>query len=234
MPYCVNCGVELDENARRCPLCDTPVYHPDALHAADEKSFFAEKKEEIVPVSNRELALLISAMLISVAVCCSVLNFFLRTSHTWSLYVTGAAVMLWIWFVLPLVARRIPPWVALPIDVGAVGLYVFLMAIDLNGMVWFRGLVLPILISAVVILLVLCFLLRDHRRKLLTTATFILCAAALLTLTAEFFADRFFHGVWQPGWSLIVLTVCVAMAVPLLIVRHVPSLREEARRRFHM
>ena len=217
-----------------CPLCDTPVYHPDALHAADEKSFFAEKKEEIAPVSNREVALLLSTMLISVAVCCSVLNFFLRTSHTWSLYVTGAAAMLWIWFVLPLVAKRIPPWVALPVDVAAVGLYVFLIAIDLNGMVWFRGLVLPILASAVVILLVLCFLLRDHRHKILTTATFIVCAAALLALAAEFFSDRFFLGVWQPGWSLIVLTVCAALAVPLLIVRHVPSLREEARRRFHM
>ena len=86
--------------------------------------------------------------------------------------------MLWIWFVLPLVARRLPPWVALPVDVGAVGLYVFLAAIDLDGMVWFRGLVLPILISAVVILLVLCFLLRDHRHKMLTTATFIICGAA--------------------------------------------------------
>ena len=234
MPYCVNCGVELDENAKRCPLCDTPVYHPDALHAADEKSFFAEKKEEIAPVSNREVALLLSTMLVSVAVCCSVLNFFLRASHTWSLYVIGAAVMLWIWLVLPLVAKRIPPWVALPVDVAAVGLYVFLIAIDLNGMVWFRGLVLPILASAVVILLVLCFLLRDHRHKILTTATFIVCAAALLTLAAEYFCDRYFVGVWQPGCSLIVLTVCVAMAVPLLIVRHVPSLREEARRRFHM
>lgn len=234
MPYCVNCGVELDSGVKRCPLCNTPVYHPDALRAADEPSFFAEKKENIAPVSQWELALLLSAMLLSVAVCCGILNFFLRTSHIWSLYIVGAAAMLWIWFVLPLVARRLPPWVALPIDVGAVGLYVFLAAIDLNGMVWFRGLVLPILISAVVILLVLCFLLRDHRHKMLTTATFIICAAALLALAAEFFCDRFFMGHWQPGWSLVVLTVCVALAVPLVIVRHVPALREEARRRFHV
>ena len=58
--------------------------------------------------------------------------------------------------------------------------------------------------------------------------------AALLALAAEFFCDRFFMGHWQPGWSLVVLTVCVALAVPLVIVRHVPALREEARRRFHV
>ena len=234
MPYCVNCGVELDAGAKHCPLCGTPVYNANALHTADEQSFFAEKKEDIEPVSHREMALLISAMLISDALCCCVLNLFLGAGRALSLYVVGAAVMLWIWFVLPLAAQRIPPWVALPIDVGAGGLYLFLIAIDLNGMHWFRGLILPILISAVVILLVLCFLLRDHRHKILTTATFIVCAAALLALSAEYFCDRYFGGVWHPGWSLIVLTVCVSLAVPLLIVRHVPALREEARRRFHL
>ena len=142
--------------------------------------------------------------------------------------------MLWIWLVLPLLAKKMPPWVALPIDVAAVGLYIFFIAVDLDGLVWYRHLVLPVLLSAVVILLVLCFLLRDHRHRMLTTATFITSAAALLALTTEYFADCFFHGVWQPGWSLIVLAVCVALTVPLLVVRHVPSLREEARRRFHM
>ena len=29
MSYCVNCGVELDASATKCPLCDTPVYNPD-------------------------------------------------------------------------------------------------------------------------------------------------------------------------------------------------------------
>lgn len=234
MPYCVNCGVELDEGAQRCPLCGTPVYRPDAPGAERQEPFFAAQKEEIAPVSHREMALLLSAMLISAAVCCCVLNLFLGAGRAWSLYVVGAAAMLWIWFVLPLAVRRIPPWVALPIDVGAVGLYLFLIAIDLHGMHWFRGLVLPVLLSAVVILLVLCFLLRDHRHKLLTTATFIVCAAALLALAAEYFCDRYFGGAWHPGWSLIVLAVCVSLAVPLLIVRHVPALREEARRRFHM
>ena len=31
MSYCVHCGVELDEQAKRCPLCGTPVVDPSAL-----------------------------------------------------------------------------------------------------------------------------------------------------------------------------------------------------------
>ncbi len=28
MAYCVNCGVELEASLEKCPLCNTPVYHP--------------------------------------------------------------------------------------------------------------------------------------------------------------------------------------------------------------
>ena len=84
-------------------------------------------------------------MLASVSLCCGVLNLLLPTERPWSLYVIGAAVMLWIWFVLPMLARRIPIFFRLTADVAAVGVYVFLISIDLSGSAWFRGLALPIL-----------------------------------------------------------------------------------------
>ena len=34
--------------------------------------------------------------------------------------------------------------------------------------------------------------------------------------------------------QLVVLASCAGLSIPLIIVRRVPSLREEARRRFHM
>jgi len=27
--YCVNCGVKLSDTEKRCPLCQTAVYHPE-------------------------------------------------------------------------------------------------------------------------------------------------------------------------------------------------------------
>lgn len=51
------------------------------------------------------MGLLITAMLASVAVCCGVLNLFLHAGRAWSLYVIGAAAMLWLWLVPPLLAR---------------------------------------------------------------------------------------------------------------------------------
>ena len=31
MPYCVNCGVELETSCKSCPLCDTEVIIPKKL-----------------------------------------------------------------------------------------------------------------------------------------------------------------------------------------------------------
>ena len=106
MSYCVNCGVELDETASFCPLCHTPVYNPNQpVNEAAPKPFPTERKE-VPPSSKLPIAILISTVLASVAVCCGILNLFLKTQHTWSLYVIGAAIMLWIWTVPPLLHHK--------------------------------------------------------------------------------------------------------------------------------
>lgn len=144
MSYCVNCGVELDPSAKTCPLCGTPAWHPEL----DAPPYFPANSAAVQPASRREAAILLTAMLVSVSLCCGLLNLFLPTDRPWSLYVIGAA--------------------------------------------------------------------------------------GLLAMGIEFCIDRYFRGVWQPGWSLIVLAVCVGLIIPLRIVRRVPSLREEARRRFNL
>ena len=85
MSYCVNCGVELDDTAQACPLCHTPVLNPNKPVDMWGPKPFPTEKGEVPPVSQWELSLLISAMLLSVSVCCGVLNLFLRPGRAWSL-----------------------------------------------------------------------------------------------------------------------------------------------------
>ena len=114
------------------------------------------------------------------------------------------------------------------------GVYVFLISIDLNGGAWFRDLALPILGWACVLVFLLSFLLRGGRRSRLSAIAMCIGTAGLLALGVEFCLDRYFHEAWQPSWSLVVMVVCIGLIIPLRIVRRVPSLREEARRRFNM
>lgn len=231
MSYCVNCGVELDQTAEVCPLCHTPVLNPRELVDRQSPKPFPTEKSEVSLPSKWELALLISAMLASMAVCCGVLNLLLHRETAWSLYVIGAAVMLWIFLVPPLLRRGLSPVVQLLCDMGAVAAYVLAIAWNLAGMEWYLRLALPIILWLGLILLVLT--LRRHH-SILTTITTILGMIGLFLVGVELVCDWYFCQGWEPGWSLVVLVVMVALMIPLIVVRRVPALREEARRRFHM
>ena len=166
---------------------------------------------------------------------------FVTAQNTWNSYdvavkelAAGRKRSHWIWFVLPMLVRRIPIFFRLTADVAAVGVYVFLISIDLSGGAWFRGLALPILGWACVLVFLLSFLLRGGRRSRLSAIAMCIGTVGLMALGVEYCMDRFFRAAWQPTWSLVVVVICVGLIIPLRVVRRVPSLREEARRRFNM
>lgn len=226
--YCVNCGVELNPGAERCPLCGTPAWKPDPA----EPPYFATKPPEVPAVENYGLAILMSSMLLSVALCCGLLNLILLPGRFWSYYVIGAAVMLWVWFVLPMVFRKLPVVIRLTLDVAIVDVYIWLISIDLNGEAWFRGLVVPILIWACVLVFLLCLLSRN--RSILTKISLCVGAVALLVIGIEYAIEYYLFGAAHLTWSLVVATICIALIIPLRVIRHVPALREEVRRRFDL
>lgn len=234
MSYCVNCGVELDSTAEFCPLCQTPVYNPRQPVDRTGPTPFPTERGEVSLAARWEVAVLISAMLGSVAVCCALLNLFLRTSHIWSLYVIGAAAMLWVFAVPPLLWRRLPLLVMTLLDVAAIGLYLLLIAWELDGLNWYVHLALPIVALLGVLTLILVQLLRNQRRSILSSIALIIGSVGVFVVGLELLGDLYVHGVWQPTWSLVVLIVTVALEIPLMVVRRVPGLREEVRRRFHM
>ncbi len=53
--------------------------------------------------------------------------------------------------------------------------------------------------------------------------TLVIGSIGVFILGVERFVDLFFLGHWSPGWSLIVLAVCVILIIPLIVVRRVPS-----------
>ncbi len=233
MSYCVNCGVELDPTAEACPLCHTPVYHPRQPIDRESPKPFPTERQEVPLAAKWELAVLISAMLASAAVCCGILNIFLRAG-LWSLYIIGAAVMLWIFLVPPLLRRGLSPVIQLLADVAAVSAYVGAIAWNLHGLGgWYLHIALPVILWLGAELLTVMLPLR-RGRSILSTITIIIGAIGVFPVGVELFCDLYFRGVWQPGWSLVVLTIGVALMIPLIVVRRVPSLREEVRRRFHM
>lgn len=232
MSYCVHCGVELDQTQRICPLCGVEVHDPTVPVDTVSPRPYPTRSTLVEPPGKSEMAVLLTVMLVSVSAACAVLNLFLDSGRFWSLYVTGGAMTVWLWLVLPLLAPKLPLWFKLLGDGAAVGVYLLLIAVTVDGMGWYLGLGLPIVLAATAVVLGLGFFLPG--RSILTSAVLVLFAGGLLCLAIELFVDRFLRGVWVPGWSLIVAVACAAVIAVLVTVRAVPGLREQARRRFHL
>ena len=82
-------------------------------------------------------------------------------------------------------------------DVGAVAVYVALIALALDGWQWFRGLAVPILAVAAAVVCALSWLLR-RRHSILTTAVLSLVAAGVFCVGIEVYVDLYFGGLWLP------------------------------------
>ena len=65
MSYCVNCGVELDASATKCPLCDTPVYNPKAPEPATQPSPFPKEKGQVEVVKRKDLGVLLTVIVLA-------------------------------------------------------------------------------------------------------------------------------------------------------------------------
>ena len=61
---------------------------------------------ELTSSPRREAALLLTSMLVSVAICCALLNLVFYSDIWWSFFIGGAMAMLWVWFVPPLLVQR--------------------------------------------------------------------------------------------------------------------------------
>ena len=234
MSYCVNCGVELDSTAEFCPLCQTPVCNPRKPVDRDSPAPFPTVRSEVSPASMREVAVLISAMLGSAALCCGLLNLLLLSGQTWSFYVIGAAAMLWVFIVPPLLWRKLPLPVLTLLDGLAIGLYILLIAWEVDGLDWYVRLALPTVVLLALILLAQVLLFQKRRISTLSTISVVIASIGLFVAGLELMGDLYFHGEWGPSWSLVVIIVLGTLEIPLIVVRRVPGLREEVRRRFHM
>ena len=70
MSYCVNCGVELDASATKCPLCDTPVYNPKAPEPSTQPSPFPKEKGQVEVVKRKDLGVLLTVIVLATAMTC--------------------------------------------------------------------------------------------------------------------------------------------------------------------
>lgn len=233
MSYCVNCGVELHKTCSICPLCNTKVYHPGQAADRETPKPFPGRRGDTAPVQRTDVTMLISIILAMTAVVCGLLNLLAFQETSWSLYVIGGCVLLWI-FCLPVFFYRISPYLSILLDGTGIAMYFGIIGCLHPGRGWYPMLAFPLTLLATGLVLLFAVCVRQVHASILSCSALVLGEIAVFVVAVELLIDLFCQTAPGLTWSAIVLTCCVIIDAALITIIRRTRLREEVRRRMHI
>ena len=205
MSYCVKCGVELDDSAKKCPLCDTAVYMPNA-DINDETTDSPFSKNKIIPKdAKKEFAASVITVLLAIPmIVCGIVNLFYRRDGFWSAYVITSVLLFWIIVILPFYLKKIRPYLLWFIDTVAVLAYVYVFfPLRKEDADYYLTVALPII--ATVSLCILVFIIWAKRKERHWSSIIIHIAIDIALISAVTAVISFYYSVeWGIIASLIV------------------------------
>ena len=197
--YCVKCGVRLADTEKKCPLCNTVVYHPE-VKQEDAPELYPSKK---MPKSTYGRGFLCGAIIILFMIPL-ILSLFSDLHFVgkmeWFGYVAGGIVLSYLIFALPVWFKRPNPVIFVPCDFAGCALYLFYINY-MNGGEWFWSFALPVLLGLCVIASTFVTLLRYLRRgRLYAIGGCTMGLGAWIYLIEALMANTFDLGF--VGWSI--------------------------------
>lgn len=229
--YCINCGVKLSDTEKRCPLCQTVVYHPD-LPRREAEPLYPEGLGPEPQINSLAMQFITSAVYLLAVLVCLVCDLQLSGGLTWAGYVIGGLLLSYVVIILPLWFRKPNPVIFVPCDFAAAGLYLLYINLATGGK-WFLSFAFPVtgfiglLVTAVVVLR------RYIRRgRLYVFGGAILALGGFMPLM-EFLLSITFSSIRFIGWCLyplIALGLLGGLLIFLAICR--PARHSMARKFF--
>ena len=211
--YCVKCGVILEETEKKCPLCDTPVYHPE-FDNLDAKPLYPAFKMPLNKYSRKGLGGVIIILFLIPLIISFYSDFQKDRSIEWFGYVAGGLILGYVTFALPFWFKKPNPVVFAPCSFLTLGLYLFYINIVTNGD-WFFSFVLPVLgfLSLIICAIItLVYYVKKGKLYIFGGASILF---GILICLLEFLLSITFEIVFI-GWSIYPLIVLVLLGLLLI------------------
>lgn len=232
MSYCVNCGVELAESEKSCPLCGVPVQNPAKPWEEPERHPYSRRIDRIAKRADKRYFLAVASLVLLIPVLVTVLTDFLTTGTlSWSGYVAGGVMLVLVLIFLPLAFEKPRPYFIIGADTLVVCLFLLFVAMK-TGSRFFVPLAMPVTVTCGVLCIVCALIFRKTHIGFLVKGAIVFLFAGFYTVCIELFVDFYLRGVLLLNWSPYVMIPCAALALVLLILNKRVRFREELRRRF--
>jgi hypothetical protein len=235
MPICQNCGVEIDANLDRCPLCRVPLRgeasqpEPEAPPPIGRPS-----KDTASPVARLRLWELVSLFAGAAAAVVLAADFANGLTVTWARYPLLSIFYLWTTGSVLIFLRRHRLFLLLAETVASA---TFLLGLDLlmPGQPWFLTLALPLTVLAGALVGGVSAIAQALRPRVLAILAVALGAAGLFALGLEAVLNLHFSGVFRLSWSLVVFGCIVPLVGLLLYVQYrLKVTHSDLRKIFHL
>lgn len=230
--YCVNCGVELADSEKYCPLCNAEVINPQSPWEEPEERPYPKYFVSFIKRIDRRYFATLAGMFLIIPILVTIIYDLLPGDGiTWSAYVVGAMALIFVFLVLPFYFKRYHTVIFLALNCAAVLLYLFFIE-RMNGGSWFMGVGMPVTISASVCVIVLALLFTKKKHMgLFIKAALILLAVGVFVLSVELILHMSGTGVLMINWSFYAFVPCTILAVMAFVLEHRKNLKESIKRR---
>jgi len=239
MKICPNCGVELAESMKHCPLCRSAVEDADKLTEErdapyPEKAIDPERLDARTDAQRPKIFLEIFSVCSGIA-CATVLAVEALADGriSWSLYPVASVAYLFFVIAVPVALgrRRWRATVAL-----AMATPLFVLSLDLldPSRSWFPSVGGPIALSVEATIIACAASIYRLRRKGVNAIAVALIGAAAASACIELAVDMATTGAAALGWSAVVAVVCLPIAALLFYVHHRLAGRASLAKLFHL
>lgn len=230
--YCVKCGVELADSEKKCPLCGTPVFHPDIERKPAEPPFPPDRRHA-ENVSRVGILFVLTVLFVLPAAICLLCDWRINGGIVWSGYAAGGIALLYILVLLPMWFRHPNPVIFVPVDFVAIGLY--LLYIDLaTGGHWFLSFAFPVTAAIGVLVTAVVALTRYLHAGYLYIYGGGLILGGALAMLIEFLLNLTFQVHETFFWSFYPLVAGVLLGLMLIVIAVCKPLRESLRKKFFL
>jgi len=218
MTLCVNCGVELDDGLKICPLCGKDPKNKGEQEVVSENSpsgiIQLQKKE------NRKYLWEISGIIaFSGIVVCTIIDLLISKGLTWSLLSDVSITAAWVILTLYQFAYK-RTWIIVTGLMLTILVALFLIDLIASGRAWFLPVGLPLTIDVFIATgTVIVLYKKAHLRGLnFIAAAFIVLSAFCIII--EVILDKFQNNAVNLRWSLFVAVSILPVALVLFFYHY--------------
>jgi hypothetical protein len=225
MLYCSRCGVELEADIKKCPLCDTSINVSVNDEGSDTNSSHKLSTTEMIDEYSKDTRykkVLESITLIILIPFLILMSIDMVTSQnlTWSKIPLISLVYSWMIFFFPLLFRKNIP-VILVGEIASIITFIAMIDYVQNYTFnWFLQIAAPILFVLISLVLLLIFLISRVKRVGVNVAGYIIGAAGVFCLFLELIISYNALSEIYASWSLIVFASCSTISCALLYFYH--------------